>query len=140
MASSETKICQNCKASFEVDASDFAFYEKIKVPPPTFCPNCRMQRRMAWRNERILHKRKSDLSQEEIITYAQSVSPQIKIITRVHQDSDFGKMKILKVDKIIQPEFEGAIAIVRTILLSMGKSKEEINMQTKKLRLSHALA
>ena len=58
----------------------------------------------------------------------------------MHQDSDFGKMKILKVDKIIQPEFEGAIAIVRTILLSMGKSKEEINMQTKKLRLSHALA
>ncbi len=32
------------------------FYEKIQVPPPTWCPECRMQRRFAWRNERTLHR------------------------------------------------------------------------------------
>lgn len=37
------------------------FYEKIKVPPPTFCPECRIVRRMSWRNERTLYHRKCDL-------------------------------------------------------------------------------
>ena len=56
--SSENKICQNCKKYFVIESEDFNFYEKIKVPAPTFCPECRMQRRMAWRNERTLYKRK----------------------------------------------------------------------------------
>ena len=54
---SENKICQNCKKDFIIEPNDFGFYEKIKVPPPTFCPECRLIRRLAWRNERSLHKR-----------------------------------------------------------------------------------
>ncbi|MEY4731097.1 MAG: hypothetical protein RL681_43 [Candidatus Parcubacteria bacterium] len=54
---SETRTCQNCKGSFIIEPEDFQFYEKIKVPPPTWCISCRMQRRMAFRNERSLHKR-----------------------------------------------------------------------------------
>ena len=57
MLQSETRVCQNCKNSFTIDASDFDFYEKIKVPPPTWCPECRRIRRMMWRNERTLYKR-----------------------------------------------------------------------------------
>jgi hypothetical protein len=49
---SETKTCQNCKQSFVIEPEDFQFYEKIKVPPPTFCWKCRFQRRLAYRNER----------------------------------------------------------------------------------------
>ena len=66
----ETKNCQNCKKEFVIEPDDFAFYEKIKVPAPTFCPDCRMQRRFAWRNERTLYKRKSDApgSQGEIFS------------------------------------------------------------------------
>lgn len=54
----EAKICQNCKASFTIEPDDFLFYEKIKVPSPTFCPECRIIRRMMWRNERNLYHRK----------------------------------------------------------------------------------
>jgi hypothetical protein len=54
---SETKNCQNCKKDFVIEPDDFSFYEKIKVPPPTFCPECRMIRRMIWRNCRSLYKR-----------------------------------------------------------------------------------
>jgi CPA2 family monovalent cation:H+ antiporter-2 len=79
-------------------------------------------------------------SQEEIITYIQNTNPRAKIISRVHKDEAWEKMKLMKVDKLIQPEFEGAISMIRTILLSMGKTKEEINAQTKRLRLSHAKA
>jgi hypothetical protein len=35
-----------------IEPKDFGFYEKIKVPAPTFCWQCRYQRRMAFRNER----------------------------------------------------------------------------------------
>ena len=56
----ETKNCQNCKKDFVIEQEDFNFYEKIKVPPPTFCPECRTIRRLCWRNEMSLFKRKCD--------------------------------------------------------------------------------
>jgi len=54
---SETKNCQNCKKDFTIEPDDFVFYDKIKVPPPTFCPECRMIRRFNFRNERFLFRR-----------------------------------------------------------------------------------
>jgi len=56
----ESKICQNCRGEFIIEPEDFNFYEKIKVPPPTFCPECRTVRRLSWRNEMCLYKRKCD--------------------------------------------------------------------------------
>ena len=56
----QVKICQNCKDEFIIELEDFNFYEKIKVPPPTFCPDCRTVRRLCWRNEMSLFKRKCD--------------------------------------------------------------------------------
>lgn len=53
----ETKQCQNCKKDFTIESEDFNFYEKIKVPPPTWCPECRLTRRMMWRNEKALFRR-----------------------------------------------------------------------------------
>jgi hypothetical protein len=64
----ETKNCQNCKKDFIIEPEDFNFYEKIKVPAPTFCPECRMIRRMTWRNERSLFHRVCDFSGKKIIT------------------------------------------------------------------------
>lgn len=64
---SETKVCQNCKQGFVIEPDDFAIYERMKIPAPTFCPECRMIRRMAWRNERSLYKRKCALCQNEKI-------------------------------------------------------------------------
>ncbi len=62
------KNCQNCHRDFVIESEDFNFYEKIKVPAPTFCPLCRMQRRMSWHNERYLFRRKSDKSGKEIFS------------------------------------------------------------------------
>ena len=63
-----TKNCQNCKKDFIIEPEDFNFYEKIKVPPPTFCPDCRLQRRMVFRNERSLYKDVCDLCQRRIVS------------------------------------------------------------------------
>lgn len=60
--------CKNCQKEFTLESEDFVFYEKIKVPPPTFCPECRFQRRLSWRNERTLHRNKCAATGKDIIT------------------------------------------------------------------------
>src|SRR3989338_8176979 len=56
---SQNVICQNCKKDFTIESEDFNFYEKIKVPPPSWCPECRLVRRLVWRNEHSLFRRKN---------------------------------------------------------------------------------
>lgn len=70
----ETRNCQNCKKDFAIEPDDFSFYEKISVPPPTFCPRCRTQRRMAWRNEHFLFK-KEDIFGKSIFSGYHPDSP-----------------------------------------------------------------
>ena len=67
MYQKETKICQNCKQNFQIEPEDFQFYEKIKVPPPTWCPECRIQRRLSFLNFINLYKRKCDLCKRNFI-------------------------------------------------------------------------
>ena len=51
----ETKKCQNCRKDFIIEPDDFDFYAKIKVPPPTWCSDCRFLRRLSSINERSLY-------------------------------------------------------------------------------------
>jgi len=64
----ETKQCQNCRKSFIIEVQDFEFYEKMAVPPPTFCHYRRFQRRAAFRNERKLYRTKSAKSGQDILS------------------------------------------------------------------------
>ncbi|MFZ2150295.1 MAG: hypothetical protein WAV15_04010 [Minisyncoccia bacterium] len=64
----ETKQCQNCKSDFTIEPDDFGFYEKIKVPLPTFCPDCRRQRRWAWRNNMSLYNRQCELCGKGVVS------------------------------------------------------------------------
>lgn len=72
---SETRQCQNCKQAFTIEPDDFSFYEKIKVPPPTFCPECRLIRRMTWRNERTLYSRPCDMCKKQTIGVYPTTAP-----------------------------------------------------------------
>jgi hypothetical protein len=71
------KTCALCRTGFEVTDADLAFYAKIApvfggkkcdFPAPTHCPSCRMLRRMSFRNERHLYRRKCDVTGQEIIS------------------------------------------------------------------------
>jgi len=73
----ETKICRHCSTSFPITDKDLEFYEKISptfngkkyiIPTPTLCPDCRQQRRLSFRNERKLYKRKCDATGRDIIS------------------------------------------------------------------------
>ncbi len=71
------KSCPECRQAFEITKDDLACYEasspvfggkKEQIPPPTRCPDCRRQRRLAYRNERHLYHRKCDLTGKQIIS------------------------------------------------------------------------
>ena len=70
MTECETKTCQNCKSDFIIESEDFEFYERMKVPAPTWCAECRFIRRFSWRNERSFYKRRCDAPghDEEVIS------------------------------------------------------------------------
>ena len=73
----EVKSCTKCSVKFEITDRDLEFYDKISpifngekysLPSPTFCPSCRQQRRMSFRNERKLYRRTSSASGIEFIS------------------------------------------------------------------------
>lgn len=72
---SETKQCQNCHNEFIIEPEDFDFYEKMKVPAPTFCPDCRLIRRLVRRNNRALYKRLCDKCKAGILSVYDADSP-----------------------------------------------------------------
>ncbi|OGI60320.1 hypothetical protein A2641_01185 [Candidatus Nomurabacteria bacterium RIFCSPHIGHO2_01_FULL_37_25] len=72
----ETKNCQNCKKDFTIEPEDFNFYEKIKVPPPSWCPECRMIRRFAAVNTLCLFYRNCDKCNKRTLSM---ISPEEKI-------------------------------------------------------------
>ncbi len=74
---STNKTCKNCSQSFLIEPDDFTFYEKIGVPPPTWCPDCRFQRRSAWRNHITLYTRQCELCKKSVVTL---YSPESKIV------------------------------------------------------------
>ena len=60
------KTCKTCAARFTVREEDRAFYKRvsprideqiIEIPAPQLCPDCRRQRRLAFRNQRTLYRR-----------------------------------------------------------------------------------
>jgi len=87
----ETKTCKHCGTSFPITDKDIEFYEKVSptfggkkysIPTPTLCPDCRQQRRLSFRNERKLYKRKCDATHKDIV----SIYSPDKPYTVYHQD------------------------------------------------------
>jgi uncharacterized protein YbaR (Trm112 family) len=71
------KSCVKCAQKFEITDEDLKFYDKVSpvfadkkylIPPPTLCPDCRLQLRLAFRNERKLYIGRCDMSGKEIIS------------------------------------------------------------------------
>lgn len=72
---SEFRICRISGKSFTINDRDLEFYRKIDVPSPLLCPDCRLQRRLAWRIERTLYLRNCDLTGKRILSIFSPASP-----------------------------------------------------------------
>ncbi len=89
--------CQNkniskyCQGGFEITPDDFTFYDKINVPPPTFCPTCRMLRRISSRNQRSLYLRPCSKCSKDIASVFSPVSPFTVYCTECYFKDDWDK-------------------------------------------------
>lgn len=68
--------CKQCHNQFTIYPDDKEFYQRISVPEPTLCPDCRRQRRLVHRNERFLYQRICDFCRKPIIS---QYHPDLKI-------------------------------------------------------------
>lgn len=78
------ETCAACGLSFSLTSKDLAFYEKVSpvfsgqkiaMPHPMLCPTCRVQRRMAWRNDRSFYHRKCSLTGKQFISIYPESTP-----------------------------------------------------------------
>lgn len=70
-------VCEICKEKFETTEKELELLGKVapvfagkkyEIPEPEICPTCRMKRRMAFRNQSSLYRRRCDKTGEEIIS------------------------------------------------------------------------
>lgn len=80
-------VCQNCKKEFTLDEDMVAFLLRASVPHPTFCPTCRMQRRLVYRNERKLFKVEDYFTKKTIFSLYPPQSER-KVVTQDEWFSD----------------------------------------------------
>ncbi len=71
------RTCTLCQQGFIIEDRDLQFYDKVSpvfagkkypVPSPVHCPDCRQQRRLAFRNERKVYNRTCSLCQKSFIS------------------------------------------------------------------------
>ncbi|MFA6257447.1 MAG: hypothetical protein WC671_00345 [Candidatus Paceibacterota bacterium] len=112
---SVSTTCQNCKEDFVIEPEDFNFYEKMKVPAPTFCPLCRAERRFAFRNERKLFKVKDTFTGKEIFSLYPEESGR-KIITQEEWYGDgWDAMEYAREYDFSRPFFEQFFELQREV-------------------------
>jgi len=71
------QTCAQCNSSFTVTQEELDFHKRVapsfdgkeySIPPPTLCTECRLQRRLAHRNEKTLYRRICDKTGKEILS------------------------------------------------------------------------
>lgn len=69
--------CRKCKSQFEISSEDRNFYDNVSpvitgkkypIPEPTFCPDCRQQRRLAMCNEMNLYPGVCGMCKKRMLT------------------------------------------------------------------------
>jgi len=92
----ERKICEISWTEFPIFQSDLDFYDKIspvfdwkkyQIPTPKLCPEERQRRRLMFRNERKLYRKKCDATGENIISMY-SPDKEYKIYNQKYRWSD----------------------------------------------------
>ncbi len=92
------------------------FYDRISVPPPTWCPECRMMRRFAWRNERFLYRRPDAQTGEMIFSAFPEEAPIKTIAQESWSAEDFDHAHAGRDYNFNKPFFEQFRELMKDIL------------------------
>jgi len=86
---SEERRCNMCKNQFTLEPDDFSFYDKMKVPAPNVCPDCRFKMRAQWRNEMSLYSCKCAKTGKQIISNFNPKSPYTVVSNEYYYSDDW---------------------------------------------------
>jgi len=131
----EKKICRLSGQEFFVTDKDLEFYEKISplfggiqysIPSPTLSPDERQCRRLAFRNERKLYKRKCDKTGIQTVWMYRPDSPCIVYDQKVWWSDDWSPMEYGRNFDFEKWFFEQFGELMRQVPLpaSLGKNLE----------------
>lgn len=131
------KTCRQCAIKFEITDEDLKFYDKIspiysgkkhEIPAPTLCPDCRMQRRLAWRNERKLYHRKCDLCGAQIISIYSPEKPWKVYCQKCWWSDKWDPTEFGKEVDFIRPFFEQFAELqLQVPLISINMHDDNVN-------------
>ena len=116
------KTCKQCNIEFLIIDKDLEFYKKVSpsfgwekysIPTPTFCPDCRNQRRLTFRNETNLYKRICDATGVPIVSIYSPDKPYVVYSMDMWlsdkwdgleygQDIDFSKSMLSQFQDVLQ--------------------------------------
>ncbi len=125
----ENKVCEKCKKDFEITQDDFSFYQKIKVPAPLMCPQCRQQLRMLFRNFKTLYKRPSSKSGKNIVSM---YSPEVKFPVYESEEwwgDDWDPMDYGKNVDFSRPFFEQVYELFNSVPHSAIVNTKSVNCE-----------
>lgn len=71
----QPRTCEHCTSVFSILQQQRELLTRFQVPDPKLCPQCRLRRRYAMRNERVLYQRQCDLTGKPIVTIFHPDSP-----------------------------------------------------------------
>ncbi|OIO53308.1 hypothetical protein AUJ46_05560 [Candidatus Peregrinibacteria bacterium CG1_02_54_53] len=134
------QICRNpwCKQSFEITEDDLALLdmvspviggEKSPLPPPTLCQECRQQRRLIYRNERVFYRRPCNKTWKDVISIYSAEKPCTVYDQTVWWSDDWDQLATGRAFDETQPFFrqfyELSMAAPRPCIMNMGSENSE---------------
>ncbi|MBU0648075.1 hypothetical protein KJ855_02745, partial [Patescibacteria group bacterium] len=111
----ENKVCRQCGTDFVVNDGELVFLDKVspefggkkyQIPAPKECPECRMQRRFAFRNVRNVYKRKLEGKEGEFVSVYSPSNKHIIIHEDEYLSDGFDVMKYGREFDFNRPFFE----------------------------------
>lgn len=103
----EKKQCKKCDQEFLISQNDFSFYERMKIPTPNICLDCRFKMRALWRNETSLYSgRKCGLCGESILSVYNPKSDYVAYCYKCYTSDSWDPMDYAQNYDINVPFFE----------------------------------
>ena len=105
--------------------------ERIDIPDPTLCPDCRFQRRLAHHNEHNLYKRKCDKTGKDIVSIVSPDKPYVVYDVEEWWKDDWDPMQYGRDFNFDRPFFEQFAELMKVVpRMSVMQSMNENSLYT----------
>jgi hypothetical protein len=130
--------CKQCSSAFEITQDDLAFYEKVSpvfngkkelIPPPTLCPDCRLQRRFTFRNEWKLYHRKCDFTGKQLVSVYSPDKPYVVVEPNTWWSDAYDPLKYGRDFDFSRPFFSQFDALNRAVPKSAIQNAKSDNCE-----------